>query len=118
MVAFWPATVCVPSGAVVESPKLATTTSRTLSPVTSTSPTHDELCPAVENGVPTSDKLPAPSLRNTDTEPVFCRFTLTATKSCQPSPLMSPIAAKLTFWPPVLRLTRLNPPPDLPYRMV
>src|SRR5205823_11574947 len=90
----------------------------TPSPVTSASPTQDGLLLNVENGVPNRDRLPAPSLRNTDTVPVFWWFSLTATTSGQVSPLMSAMVTKLTFEPAVLSVTLLNPPVERPYRTV
>src|SRR5438093_10535346 len=82
-------------------PKLPTTTSRTLSPVTSASPTQPGLLLNDENGLPNRDRLPAPSFLNTDTLPVFWWFSLDTTTSAQPSPLMSATLAKATFEPPV-----------------
>src|SRR5262245_47120842 len=52
-------------------PKEHTIASRTPSPVTSASATHDGLLLNDENGEPNSDRLPAPSFLNTDTLPVF-----------------------------------------------
>src|SRR2546421_12889661 len=81
-------------------PKLHTTTSRTPSPVMSASPTQAVLLPKLENGVPTRDRLPAPSFLNTDTLPTFWRLALTATPSCQPAPFMSAALTKLTVGAP------------------
>jgi hypothetical protein len=99
-------------------PKLHTATSSTPSPVRSASATPAELLPNDENAVPTCCRLPAPSLRKTDTLPVFWRLALTATTSCQPSLLMSAVVTKATLTPPVLCVTVLNPPPARPYRTV
>src|SRR5262245_13302070 len=98
-------------------PKLPTTTSRTLSPVTSASPIQEGLLLNVGK-VPARDRLPAPSFWNTEKVPAPWPFSLLTTTSAQPSPLMSPTAAKLGFQPPVSSWILLNPPPCLPYRMM